>query len=60
MENAFHDKVKVLHLKQTDKWVIPDNQEIILVDEDQILDRNISVIYYGILCRIEISKKQTK
>ena len=57
-------KVQVLHLKQTDKvgqkWLLPDNPENLLVDKDQIIVRDISVMYFGVSCRVEISKAMTK
>ena len=47
-------------MKRTDKqglkWIVPENPENRPVEMDQILLRNISVIYHGISCRIEISK----
>ena len=55
---------KVIHLKQTDKkglsWIIPDEPEKLDVEDDQIVARDISVIYHGVSCRIELSKATAK
>ena len=64
VNDIVEDKITVTHLKRTDKngqkWVIPDDAEVLQVDEDQIVVRNISVMYHGVSCRIELSKATTK
>ena len=55
---------KIIHLKRSDKkghnWIIPDEPEKLNVDEEQIVARDISVIYHGVSCRIELSKATAK
>ena len=57
-------KVKVLHLKRTDKvgqkWLLPDDPENLDVDKDQIIMTDVNVMYFGVSCRVEISKAMTK
>ena len=40
--------------------MIPADAEVLQVDKDQIIARNISVMYHGLSCRIELSKAITK
>ena len=58
------NSAKILHLKRSDKkglnWIIPDEPEKLNVDNDQIVARDICVIYHGVSCRIEISKAAAK
>ena len=58
------NKVRVIHLKRTDKqglkWILPENPETQTVEMDQILVENINVIFYGVSCRVEISKAVLK
>ena len=60
VDSIENDSISILHLKRTDKqglkWILPENPELRIVDMDQILVKNISVMYYGVSCRIEISK----
>ena len=60
VESMLDEKINIMHLQRTDKqgmkWILPENPETRPVDKDQILLRNISVMYYGLSCRIEISK----
>ena len=60
VDSIENDNISILHLKRTDKqglkWILPENPELRIVDMDQILVKNISVMYYGVSCRIEISK----
>ena len=60
VDSLSSNKINVLHLKRTDKiglkWVLPENPEILSVDHDQILLKSVNVMYYGLSCRIEISK----
>ena len=64
VDSVLDGKINILHLKRTDKngqkWILPDDPEIRSVEKDQILLRNINVMYYGVSCRIEISKAVTK
>ena len=53
-------EARIMHLKRTDKkrqhWNIPEESDIWAVNDDQIIARNIDVIYCGAsLNRIEIS-----
>ena len=54
----------MLHLKRTDKvgqkWLLPDDPENLDVDKDQIIMTDVNVMYFGVLCRVEISKAMTK
>ena len=63
VECMLNEKFNIIHLQRSDKqgmkWLLPDNPETRPVDHDQILLRNISVMYYGLSCRIEISKVVT-
>ena len=54
-------EIAVLHLKQNDKhglhWCIPEKEDIWSIEEEQILLRDLNVIYHGACFnRIEISK----
>ena len=61
VDDVKEETVMLMHLKHTDKngynWVILVNPEVLEIEEEQILLRNISVMYYGVSCRIELSKK---
>ena len=65
VEKEMNDgRVQVIHLKRTDKagqkWVIPDNPENLVVEKDQIVLTNINVMYFGVSCRVELSKATAK
>lgn len=58
-------EVRVILLKKTDKqgqhWYIPEEIDVWKVDADQIIARNIDVIYHGAsLNRVELSKATVK
>ena len=47
-------------VKNGHNWVIPESPEKLAVEEEQIVKRNLSVMYHGISCRIELSKATVK
>ena len=60
VEDVDEHNAHVIHLKRSDRkgqnLILPENPEKLNVIEDQIIARNISVIYHGVSCRIELIK----
>ena len=52
------EKIDVIHLKRSDRnglnWIIPESPEKLAVEEELIVNRNLSVMYHGVSCRIEL------
>ena len=64
VEQVKRDIARIIHLKRSDKlgvnWIIPDDPEKLDIEHDQVLARDLPVIYHGVSCRIEISKALAK
>ena len=53
----------IIYLKRSDKlavnWIIPDDPEKLDIGHDQVLTRDLPVIYHGVSCHLELRDKQS-